>query len=418
MPMASRREQPEYDVMIAGGGLVGASLAIALAPLSLRIGLVEAMPHDSAEQPSFDDRTIALSRGSIRILTGLGIWDDVAPHAWSIHRIHVSEQERFGTTVIDRDEQGIAELGCTVRARDLGRVLWEKLRAIGTLNTFCPARVTAATPASDRVQLEIVADGGIPSLADSRLLAVCDGARSALRSALGVDARVSDYDQIAIIGNVQVDARRAGHVAYERFTKAGPAALLPGRDGRYTFVLTRSTAEADEVLRLGDAEMLALLQDVFGFRLGRFSRVGRRQTYPLQLVKAESLTAGRAVIVGNAAHGLHPVAGQGFNLGLRDVAALAELIADAARDATTDFDAGAAGLLDRYSAWRKDDQRSVVAFTDGLIRLFGLDVPGAGTLRGAGLAAFDLLPGAKRALARHTMGLAGRLTRLARGMRL
>jgi len=200
-------------------------------------------------------------------------------------------------------------------------------------------------------------------------------------------------------------------MAYERFTPGGPLALLPAGPGRYVFVLTRRTAVAEAVKCLPDAEFVQLLQEEFGFRLGRFTRVGARSSYPLELVEADAVTAPRVAVVGNAAHGLHPVAGQGYNLGLRDAATLAELIAE-----TAGADPGRPDLLARYAAWRRPDQRRVVSFTDGLIRLF--DRRGLGPLRGLGLLLFDATPGAKRLLARETMGLRGRRTRLVRGLRL
>ncbi len=202
-----------------------------------------------------------------------------------------------------------------------------------------------------------------------------------------------------------------GLIAYERFTPDGPLALLPAGQGRYVFVLTRQAEVADAVASLPDAGFLELLQREFGYRLGRFERVGARSSYPLELVESGTVTAPRVAVVGNAAHGLHPVAGQGYNLGLRDAAALAELLAE-----TAGADPGRADLLARYAAWRRPDQRRVVAFTDGLIRLF--DRRGLGPFRGIGLLLFDAVPGAKRLLARETMGLGGRQTRLVRGLPL
>jgi 2-octaprenyl-6-methoxyphenol hydroxylase len=248
------------------------------------------------------------------------------------------------------------------------------------------------------------------------LLVVADGARSGLRTALGISAQERDYEQVALVANIQIDAPREPHRAYERFTTEGPLAILPGTDGNYTMVLARNTSTVQAVLDMSEAALLELLQSVFGYRLGRIRRIGKRQAYPLQLVTADAITAERAVIVGNAANGLHPVAAQGFNLGLRDVASLAELIADAAD--VQNFDAGSPDLLNRYAEWREDDQHRVVEFTDGLIRMFGIPGEPASILRGLSLAAFDVLPPVKRELARRTMGQAGRMTRLARGLPL
>ncbi len=406
----------DYDVVIAGGGLVGGSLALALSGSGLRVALVEAVPPDSDAQPSFDDRTIALSHGSCAVLRQLGLWPAIADSVFPIRKIHVSEQGRFGTALIDADEQGIAELGYVIRGRDLGRALWARIDALADIEVYCPAQVSATTLVDDQPGVRIAA------LADetlrTRLLVVADGARSALRAALGVGSSEHAYGQTAVVANVQVDPRRAAHTAYERFTPQGPLALLPGQDGRYTVVLARADDEAQTCLQMSDAEFLQRVQQSIGFRLGRLKKLGRRVAYPLSLVQTDALTAARAVVIGNAAHGLHPVAGQGFNLGLRDAASLAEVLVAGHRSEHQSFDPGADAVLQAYADWRREDQRNVVAFTDGLIRLFGRSGQTLGVARGLGMALFDTLPVAKRALARRTMGLSGRMTRLARGLDL
>ncbi|MSR09275.1 MAG: 2-octaprenyl-6-methoxyphenyl hydroxylase [Gammaproteobacteria bacterium] len=409
------------DVLIAGGGMVGASLAVALARLSLRVTLVEAIPAGSPGQQSFDARTTALSRSSQHILGTLGIWPQIAEHAAPIRRIHVSERGRLGTTVIDADEEGGEALGYVVENRLLGAALWRDLGAHSNVTVLTPARAASAAGAPDGLDVHID-QAGLAATVRTRLLVVADGARSTLRDALGIAARTRPYEQTAIVGNVAVDGPVAGLVAgqgttaYERFTPDGPLALLPAGEGRYVFVLTRRAALAEAVSALPDPAFLELLQREFGFRLGRFRKVGARSCYPLELVEAEAVTGHRVAVVGNAAHGLHPVAGQGYNLGLRDAAALAELLAEDSRQAGAQPDPGAAALLERYATWRRPDQRKVVAFTDGLVRLF--DQTSLGPLRGLGLLLFDTVPGAKRLLARETMGLAGRRTRLARGLPL
>ncbi len=407
----------EYDVVIAGGGLVGGSLAIALAQTDCRVALVEAVPPESEQQPSFDDRTIALSRGSYRILDQLGIWSRIADSVWPIHQIHVSQQGRFGTAVIDTNEQGVPELGYVINSRVLGLALWTLLREQTGVEVFCPAKVTATTVVNEIRQVEL-RSGDKQQTLRTKLLTVADGARSRVRAALGISTEARDYEQVAVVANLQIDAARAGHIAYERFTAEGPLAILPGADGQYTAVLARHAETVQEVMDMADEALLEMLQSLFGFRLGRLRRIGKRQAYPLHLVTAKDIVTERAVVIGNAANGLHPVAAQGFNLGLRDVASLAEMIADGLGKDRDGFDAGDAEFLDDYANWRASDQRKVVRFTDGLIRLFGVGGGVAATVRGLSLAAFDILPGAKQALAQQTMGLTGRMTRLARGLPL
>jgi 2-octaprenyl-6-methoxyphenol hydroxylase len=403
------------DIAIVGGGMVGATLGVALAPLGLRVGLVEAVAHDSASQPSFDERTTALSNGSRRILETLGVWSDVQAQATPIRKIHVSEQGRFGFARIDAAEQGLKAMGHVVPNRALGAALWPRLRAGGT-QVYCPAQVSRVAAGERSVTLEIAQAGGTAAI-EARLVIAADGAQSAVRGAFGIDAESRDYEQTAVITTV-LPQRFHDHVAYERFTPAGPLALLPLEGGRCTLVLTLSKATAESAMMWSDDEFLAEVQRRFGFRLGRFLKAGRRAAYPLALTRAARTSAGRCVIIGNAAQGLHPVAGMGFNLGLRDVASLAELIAE--RRQETPFDAGAASLLAEYDAWRAADRGGVIAFTDGLVRMFANPLRVVRGLRTAGLLAFDLLPPAKAALSRLSTGAGGgaRVPKLARGVAL
>jgi 2-octaprenyl-6-methoxyphenol hydroxylase len=400
-----------FDVAIAGGGMVGASLAVALQPLGLRLALIESVPLRSDAQPSFDERTTALSNGSRRIFTSLGLWDAIAAEAAPIRRIHVSDQGRFGFARIDAQEQGVAALGFVVANRVLGAALWERLASGPGLEIFCPAHVDAVTPREREVELRVTKGDGTTLDLRTRLLVAADGAQSSIRSSLGIDATVWDYEQTAIVTNVAT-RRFHDHVAYERFTPTGPLAVLPLADGRCTVVWTLAPEVAKSTLELTDEEFLGALQQRFGFRLGRFTRVGRRHAYPLALTRADERIADRVVIIGNAAQGLHPVAGQGFNLGLRDAATLAEVIAE------SNAAIGEKEMLARYDQWRRTDRRSVIAFTDGLIRLFNNPLGPVKIVRDLGLLLFDVLPPAKTALAALSLGVTGRLPRLARGVPL
>ncbi len=403
------------DVAIVGGGMVGASLAVALRPLGLRVALVEAVAHDSAAQPSFDERTTALSNGSRRILETLGVWADVRDAATPIAKIHVSDRGRFGFARIDAREQGLEAMGYVVPNRALGSALWSRLPGSEGLRVFCPGEVRRIEPREAAVDLEAATSGGAPARLRARLIVAADGARSTVRGAFGVEAKVRDYEQTAVITTV-LPQRFHEHVAYERFTPSGPLALLPLADGRCTLVLTLTHAAADAAMGWSDARFLAEVQDRFGHRLGRFLQVGRRVPYPLALTRADATSAGRCAVIGNAAQGLHPVAGMGFNLGLRDVASLAELLADGRRE--PGFDPGSRALLDGYDAWRAADRGGVIAFTDGLVRTFSSPLGVVQRLRNLGLLAFDLLPPAKAALSRLSTGSSGRIPKLARGVAL
>ncbi len=408
----NRSDEIRCDIAIAGGGMVGLSLAAALAELPLRVVVIEPVAPDSDHQPSFDARTTALSGGSRRVLDGIGVWDAVASQATPIRRIHVSERGAFGVARLTAAEQGVAALGYTIENRLLGRALRERAAGIPRL-TLCHAGVREVSAADDAVRL--MTDRGNTFAA--RLVVAADGAQSAVRTALGIDASVAEYGQHAVIAHVDTE-RFHDYTAYERFTPTGPIAVLPIAEGRSAVVWTLAPEASRRALALDDATFIAELQQVFGLRLGRFTRVGRRQSYPLALTRAERLVAPRAVILGNAAQGLHPVAGQGFNLGLRDVAALAELLADQITEHGNDADPGAPQLLERYVEWRGPDREAVIRFTDALVRGFGMPLAPLRGLRSAGLLLFDLLRPVKHEFARRTMGLAGRQPRLVRGLRL
>lgn len=404
----------DYDIVIAGGGMVGTCLALALAPLDLSVAMVEAIPRDAASQPSFDDRSTALSRSSQRMFTAMGLWQQIEAASTPIRKIHVSDKGRFGFSHIDAEEQGVEALGYVVINRVLGGVVQQALDAYDNVDIVCPARIEATRAHDERIDVSIEADGSTRVIA-AKLLVAADGARSGVREMFGIGVHNKDYGQHAIIGNLLTE-RPHENRAFERFTESGPVAMLPIRDNRTAFVWIVSAERAAEEMAADDAAFTASLQEAFGFRLGAFSKVGRRASYPLTLSKANSLTVTRGVVLGNAAHGLHPVAAQGFNLGLRDVAALSDCIADARTE--TGVDPGNGAILERYAEWRRADQEKLVSFTDGIVQLFGNSSAPVRALRNVGMLGFDLIPGVRRQFAKHTMGLAGRLPRLSRGLPL
>jgi len=399
------------DLAIVGGGLVGASLAAALRHTPLRIALIEAHAPDSAAQPSFDERTTALGNASRRIFEGLGLWGALAPDAAPITDIHVSDASRFGFARLAAREFGQEALGYVVPNRVLGRTLWQALQCSPSLQMHVPARLQSMQVEPGQVRLSVQADGPVEITA--RLVVAADGAQSVVRTAAGLSAQVDDYGQIAVVASLRTDQANDG-VAYERFTGAGPMALLPlavpGTGHWRTLVWAARPADADRLMALDEAQFLSEWQRAFGWRAGRAMQLGRRARYPLALSRSQAQAAPRTLLLGNAAQTLHPVAGQGFNLGLRDVADLAELLA------TQPPDPGSAELLAQYTSQRHADREGVIRFTDTLVRMFSTSHPAVAAARDAGLLLFDVLPPAKRALSRVSLGFGARTPRLARGL--
>ena len=414
MTVSETTAMKEWDVVIVGGGMVGASFALALRATSLRVLLIESVPPDSATQPSFDERTTALGNGSRQIFETLGVWPAMAADASPIRSIHVSDAGRFGVARLDAREQGVHAFGYVVPNRVIGRVLWQALREAPHITVAMPAQLKSATLRDDGVLLD-VAFGGVTEKIRAAVAVAADGAGSVLRASAGIDAEVEDYDQIAIVVNAATETPNTGE-AFERFTASGPLAVLPVTGGGYAVVWAVSPTRAAELIALDEAAFAAQLLTAFGWRAGRWTRIGRRNSYPLALTRAGETVSGRVVLIGNAAQALHPVAGQGFNLGLRDAATLAEMLAGAA--ANSDFSPSVVELLGKFAAWRADDRKGVTRFTDSLVKLFGSNAPGVGLVRNFGLLLFDLSPAAKRALSRVSWGFAGRMPRLARGLPL
>ncbi len=387
------------DVLIIGGGLVGASLAIALDGAGLRVALAEAAPPRLDAEPVYDERNLALARASVNALQALGVFDDAMPST-AIRRIHVSRRGDFGAVRLDAAALGLPPFGAVVPARELGNALVRRLDRCASLQRLAPARAVAIAAGAEAVQVEFDA-GGTPRRLCTRLLVGADGAGSFVRAACGIQALRHDYDQSALVTTVTTERPLEGQ-AWERFTDSGPVALLPLGDRRAGLVLCVPRAEADGVAALDDEAFLAFVHERFGWRAGRLSRPGRRQPFPLLRVLAAQTTAPRTVLVGNAAQTVHPLGAQGFNLGLRDALTLSELLR-----AQPGGDPGSADLLARHAVRRQPDRDATTAFSDDLVRLMGNPFLPLRLARSLGFHALDRLPPLRRRFALRGMGWRG-----------
>lgn len=398
-------------VTIVGGGLAGASLACALETLDLDIVVLEASPLEQNDQPSFDERTIALTFSSRRVLEGIGIWPAIAAASGPIHRIHISNRGHAGFTRLDRDLIGTDALGYVVPTRILGRALTERLRQSPRIDYRCPAEVNGFELDAENSSTHVDVSGERIS---SSLVVLADGGRSSLGESAGLKVREKQYSQEALVGIVGVD-RDHGATAYERFTRHGPLALLPLDPRRFALAWTLPKEQAREMLTRPKDDFLGTLQKTFGDRVGFFDRCDRLQVYPLRRAEVKNPVGERLVALGNAAHIVHPVAGQGFNLGLRDVAHLAE---EFSKGLKTQRDIGGPEILGEYARNRKRQTKRVLRFTDGLLQIFANECVGLSSGRNIVLNLLEVLPPVKQALLKRTTGLSGTQPRLARGLPL
>lgn len=417
----------EYDVVIVGGGMVGATLACALAnkpataELSVLIVDTQAMPAAGvvSNHMSFDSRSTALSAVSREILERVGLWEQVEDSACPIQKIHVSDQGRFGNTKIDHEDFSVPALGYVLENAAFGSALATKLRELPRCDFFAPARVVDATPIEEGMRIEIeqrAADssGDVSATPQSvslttSLLVVAEGGRSPLCDQLGIARSKEDYGQHALIANVALSQPHEG-IAYERFTSTGPLALLPlfpvDGEQRASLVWTLDANEVESYTNLDEGSLLERLQAQFGWRLGRLKRIGARAVYPLSLRVAQEQIRPNLLLLGNVAHAIHPVAGQGLNLSLRDIEALVDTLCDAMTNAGEGKNKviGSMQTLSRYLQVREDDQSLTIGATDALTKLFSSNAQAKVWLRKAGLLSIDLIPALKRNFAARAMG--------------
>ena len=395
------------DVVVVGGGLVGLSLGHALASAGIAVAVVDREEPQVAANDAYDGRAFAISYGSRRILEGLGLWHEMAPNAAPILDIRVTDGPSLLFLHYDHREVGNEPLGHIVESRFVRRALLGGLTRRPRLTLIAPESVVRLERGKSGVTAHLSKGRRI----ESRLAIAADGRASPIRRTAGIGAIEWGYRQTAIVCTVALSRPHDG-VAHERFLPVGPFALLPLPGDFSSVVWTERNEVAPAMMELDDAAFSEAMTRRFGDALGPFRVFGRRWSYPLGLLIAERFTSDRLALVGDAAHSIHPLAGQGLNLAIRDVAALAEVVVDAHR---LGLDIGAADVLDRYSSWRRLDTLALLAVTDGLNRLFSNDVAPLRLARVLGLAAVDRMPGLKRLFMRHAMGTVGDLPRLARG---
>ncbi|MDP0562604.1 MAG: 2-octaprenyl-6-methoxyphenyl hydroxylase [Candidatus Endonucleobacter sp. (ex Gigantidas childressi)] len=411
----------QYDVLIIGGGLVGASLVCALEPLAqshgLRIAVIE--PHNidkpRSRPPSFDARSSALSYGTKLIYDKLGLWSELEDTAALIKQVHISDSGHYGITRLDHKPEGVPALGYVIDNYLLGNVLLKRIensRKQGIVTIYSPATVTALEPNSGTMTATICSLDKKVQTVSSSLVVLADGGKSALQKQLGIGCHVRDYDQHALIANIYVDKPHRG-IAYERFSRKGPIALLPkvspiqtasnlSRNNAYGLVWTLANDEVGEVLALNDSSFVQRLQESFGYRAGRFLQCGRRDCYALTMTLTREQVRPNLVLLGNAAHVIHPIAGQGYNLAIRDVMALANNIKTSI---ITGKSVGELSRLIQYAQQQEADQKRITAFCDGLIKIFSRNESWVALIRNFGLLGLDLSETLKAKFTKSAMGL-------------
>ena len=384
------------SVIIVGGGMAGATLALAISSLTqgkMPVALVEAQRPDSRQHPGFDARAIALAHGTCQQLDSIGIWSALADCATAIEHVHVSDSGHSGFVNLRARDYRVPALGQVIELHDAGKRLFALLQQAPGVTLHCPATVIDVVRTAESATVTL--DNG--QQLSAKLLVAADGSHSALAKACNIQWQQQDYQQIAVIANVTTSEPPNGR-AFERFTRNGPLALLPMSQGRSSLVWCHAKEDRAQVDSWDDAQFLAQLQRAFGWRLGKMLHAGKRHSYPLQLLTATRHVSHRLALVGNAAQTLHPIAGQGFNLGLRDVMSLAETIAQAGGDP------GDYKVLSQYQQRRQPDQQATIGITDGLIRLFANRYGPLVVGRNLALMSMEQIPAIRDTFARRTLG--------------
>ena len=406
-PMADGESR--FDLIIAGGGMTGLALACAVAGARVPVLLVEQRALPATTEPPFDGRVTAISRGSRHLLEGIGVWPHLAHEAQPILDIEVGERHSPLTVHYDHRAVGGEPLGHIVENRVIRRALLRRSTELttGALEVAAPDRAARIERRADAVEIALARGRRVRA----GLLAAADGRSSPLRDLAGIGVMRWNYEQTGIVATIAHTEPHHGR-AFERFFGTGPLAMLPMLGQRSSIVWAADNRLARELIALDDREFVAEVGDRFGDRYGALELAGPRWHYPLSMIQAGRYTDRRLALVGDAARAIHPIAGQGWNLALRDVAALAELIVDARR---TGLDPGGSYVLARYERWRRFDSLALIGITDGLNRLFANDLFPLRLARELGLGAVERIPPLKRFFMRHAMGLLGDLPRLMRG---
>ena len=399
----------QQEVIIVGGGMVGLSLALMLAKANIAVKLLEAIKYPNYDDAnlapyhsSFDARNSALSRRSVQIYQELGLWHALQEHATPIMEVHITEQGSFGKARLKAEQEKVESFGQVIEDAWLGRVLLTEVRKQPLIELIDGVQVTSLTQDTDQALIEAIRGEEHLSL-QAKLVIAADGRDSFCRKALGIGASEHDYDQVAIVTTVQT-SKPHNHVGFERFSHLGPLALLP-LPGEYRRSVVWPVKKGTEGEWLGDENdqhFLDALQETYGDRAGKFQKTGKRFSFPLSQVLAEKQAVGRVVLMGNAAHTIHPVAGQGFNLCMRDAYVLVRYLTE--QLAQSD-DIGQPSMLLAYEQARLTDQQRVIKFCDSVVRGFSNQNPILKFIRNTGLVAFDTIPGIKPLVANYAMGL-------------